>query len=230
MSSMFKKEVMENANENSSYVKCIMLKMILNNTKTGIKTPRLQALPTMNLPLKSHEDTKVERKLPAFRIVTTTETDDVEGKEVLVYKDLDELHKRVQKCNWITEKWYTTYENNAVKITFNIEPHIVPYLEVVIDEKLQYTIIVFGWLLPNCHALYESHSRSVQTVTVSNLLREIMNNELCPGLPLEPKAMQGDKVISRVIPCRIDLKTQQHLPVSTKMFSRNERRQRVSAW
>ena len=45
-------------------------------TKTGMKTPRLQALPTMNLPLKSHKDTKVERKLPAFRIVTT-ETDDV---------------------------------------------------------------------------------------------------------------------------------------------------------
>ena len=129
-------------------------------TKTGTKTPRLQALPPMTLPLKSHEDTKVERKLPAFRIVTT-ETDDVEGKEVFVYKDLDELHKRVQKCNWMTEKWYTTYENNAVKLTFNIEPHIVPYLEVVIDEKLQFTIIVCGWLLPNCHALYES----VQAVT-----------------------------------------------------------------
>ena len=52
----------------------------------------------MNLPLKSHEDTKVERKLPAFRIVTT-EADDVERKGVFVYKDLDELHKRVQKCN-----------------------------------------------------------------------------------------------------------------------------------
>ena len=78
--------------------------------KTVSKTIRLQALPTMNLPLNSHEDTKVERKLPAFRIVTT-ETDDVEGKEVFVYKDLGELHKRVQKCNWITEKWYTTYEN-----------------------------------------------------------------------------------------------------------------------
>ena len=67
-------------------------------TMTGIKTPRLQALQTMNFPLKSHEDTKVERKLPAFRIVTT-ETDDVERKEVFVYKGLDELHKRVQKCN-----------------------------------------------------------------------------------------------------------------------------------
>ena len=51
-----------------------------------------------------------------------------------------------------------------------------------------------------------------------------MNHELCPGLPLEPKAMQGDKVISHVIPCRIDLKSQQHLPVSMKMFSRDERR------
>ena len=99
------------------------------------------------------------------------------------------------------------------------------YLEVVIDEKLQFTIIVFGWLLPNCHALHENHSRSViQAVTVSNLLREIMNHELCPGLPLEPKAMQGDKVLSHVIPCRIDLKSQQDLPVSTKMFSRDERR------
>ena len=78
-----------------------------------------------------------------------------------MYKDLDELHKRVQK--WITEKWYTT-ENNAVKLTFNIEQHIVPYLEVVIDEKLQFMIILFGWLLPNCHSLYENHFRSVQAV------------------------------------------------------------------
>ena len=36
--------------------------------------------------------------------------------------------------------------------------------------------------------------------------------------------MQGDKVISHVIPCRIELKSQQHLPVSTKMFSRDEQR------
>ena len=79
MSSMFKKEVTEYKRE--PFI-CEMH----------------QTLPTMNLPLKSHEDTKVERILPAFRIVTT-ETDDVEGKEVFVYKDLDELHKRVQKCN-----------------------------------------------------------------------------------------------------------------------------------
>ena len=78
--------------------------------------------------------------------------------------------KQCRSVIWITEKWYTTSENNAVKLTFNIEPHIGPYFEVVIDEKLQFTIIVFGWLLPNCHALYENHSRTVQAVTVSNFL------------------------------------------------------------
>ena len=36
--------------------------------------------------------------------------------------------------------------------------------------------------------------------------------------------MQGDKIISRVLPCRIDLKSQQHFTVSTIMFSRGERR------
>ena len=112
----------------------------------------------MNLPLKSHEDTKVERKLPPFRIVTT-ETDDVEGKEVFVYKVLDELHKRVQKCNWITEKWYTAYENNAVKLTFNIEPRIVTYLEVVIDEKLQFTIIVLG----GCYQIVMHYMKTIGT-------------------------------------------------------------------
>ena len=57
-------------------------------------------------------------------------------------------------------------------------------------------------------------------MTVSNLLCEIINHEFCPGLPLEP--MQGEKV-SHVIPC--DLKS--HLPVSTKMFSRNDERRVV---
>ena len=92
MSSIFKKEAMECKRE---LFICEMhyAEDDIEYTMTGIKTPRLQALPTMDLPLKSHEDTKVERQLHAFRIVTT-ETDDVEGKEVFVYKDLDELHKK----------------------------------------------------------------------------------------------------------------------------------------
>ena len=60
LSSMFTKEVMECKQE---LFICEMhyAEDDIEYTKTGIKTPRLQALPTMNLPLKSHEDTQVER-------------------------------------------------------------------------------------------------------------------------------------------------------------------------
>ena len=174
MSSMFKKEVMECKRE----LFICEMHYAEDDIEYNIQNKEWhQALPTMNLPLKSHEDTKVDRKLPAFRIVTT-ERDDVERKEVFVYKDLDELHKRVQKCNWITEKWYTTYENNAVKLTSNIEPHIVPYLEVVIDEKLQFTIIVLG----GCYQIVMHYMKTIldrYKQWLSNLLRVIMNHELC---------------------------------------------------
>ena len=44
----------------------------------------------------------------------------------------------------LNERKYLCTKITFNKLTFNIEPHIVPYLEVVIDEKLQFTIIVLG--------------------------------------------------------------------------------------
>ena len=93
MSSMFKKEVMEYKRET------FICEMHYAEDDIEYTKKRLASSPPNNeFALKSHEDTNVERKLPDFRIVTT-ETDDVEGKEVFVYKELDELHKRVQECN-----------------------------------------------------------------------------------------------------------------------------------
>ena len=43
----------------------------------------------------------------------------------------------------LNERKYLCTKITFNKLTFNIEPHIVPYLEVVIDEKLQFTIIVW---------------------------------------------------------------------------------------
>ena len=70
----------------------------------------------------------------------------------------------------------------------------MPYLEVVIDEKLQFTIIVLG----GCYQIVMHYMKTIldrYKQWLSNLIREIMNHELCPGLPLEPKDTQGDKVI-----------------------------------
>ena len=152
MSSMFKKEVMECKRE---LFICEMhyAEDDIEYTKTGIKTPRLQALPTMNLPLNHTRTQKLKENYLLFELLQQRQVM-LKERMYLWTKILMSCIKECRSVIWITEKWYTSYENNAVKLTFNIEPHIVPYLEVVIDEKLQFTIIVFGWLLPNCHALY----------------------------------------------------------------------------
>ena len=73
MSSSFKKEVMECKRE-LFICERHYAEEDIEFTKTGIKTPRLEALPTKNLPLKSHEETsKVERRLPTSRVTTSTD-------------------------------------------------------------------------------------------------------------------------------------------------------------
>ena len=59
---------------------------------------------------------------------------------------------------------------------------------------------------------------TVQKITISNLLCEIMSYELCPGLE---ETHKSEKVISHVIPCRADLSKPHSLPFITKTFNRD---------
>ena len=65
--------------------------------------------------------------------------------------------------------------------------HILPQIELYIDSDLFYTIRVFGWFLPETHDLYKRNKRPVKWVTISQLLKYILNYQLCQGIkgPLE---------------------------------------------
>ena len=186
-------------------------------TKTGMKTPCLQALPTKNFPCKSHEGVpKVERKLPTRVMTNQNPSED----DFFAYKSFDELCKRVQRWGLTNNEWSIVCDNNNLKLKLIVHPYIVPYLELFVDEHFKYTIIVFGWLLPRNHQLYLHYSRSARNVTVPDLIRQIKGHKLCPGLPLQTK--EGNKVISHIIPCYIDFNIQQSCPISTKKFVRHE--------
>ena len=60
--------------------------------------------------------------------------------------------------------------------------HILPQIEIYIGSDLFYTIRVFGWLLPETHDLYETNKRSVKWITISQLLKEVLNYQLCQGI------------------------------------------------
>ena len=49
----------------------------------------------------------------------------------------------------------------------------LPKIEFMIDDSLEYTISIFGWLLPEDPELYFEDLRTVQNITVSDLVKEV---------------------------------------------------------
>ncbi|KAL9975303.1 hypothetical protein ACROYT_G012456 [Oculina patagonica] len=76
----------------------------------------------------------------------------------------------------------------------------LPEFELIFDS-LGYTISVYGWLLPEDHELYTRSLRSINNVTVYDLIRDIGCQLICPGV--YPKELTGD-TIRHVTPKVVD--------------------------
>ena len=165
-------------------------------TATGIKVLKLQALPALNFPEKSLETPnvierrQVRRKLEEQCSVTKQN----------LYNNYPELGKRVKKCK--LESWKIDISEQHIKLQKFTDPYIIPQFDIVIDDGLEFAIVVFGWLLPCHHQIYKKYFRSIRNITVSNLLLEIESCNVCDGLA--EKCLVGD-VMEHVIPCEIDL-------------------------
>ena len=60
-----------------------------------------------------------------------------------------------------------------IKLQKFTHPYIIPQFEILIDDRLEFTIVVFGWLLPLAHQIYKKDFLSIRNVMVSKLLLEI---------------------------------------------------------
>lgn len=63
-----------------------------------------------------------------------------------------------------------------------VAPFMLPHLEVVVDDSLAFTVKVYGCYLVDDHPLYLKYRRSVQKVTLSNLIKELEAFKLCRGI------------------------------------------------
>ena len=61
--------------------------------------------------------------------------------------------------------------------------YVVPKFEIYVDDSLHFTILVFGWLLPDTHQIYKDHLRSIWYITLSSLMQELDLFNLCKGIP-----------------------------------------------
>ena len=73
---------------------------------------------------------------------------------------------------------------------------VLPKFELVIDDSLEYSISVCGWLLPPEHPLYTKNKRSLRHISVSSLIKDLENYTICNGLSV---AIDSQHTINHVI-------------------------------
>ena len=128
---------------------------------------RLQAIPTKKLPNTSHPTPEITecRKLSIVR----------SNKNKLntpkLYKSLNELHTRALKLK--VTGWTINKAESNVSLSYS-EPlfHVSKY-EIIINDGLGFTVIVYGFSLPDDHVLYKKYIRFMGNVTVSNLIHDL---------------------------------------------------------
>ena len=124
------------------------------------KGPKFGALPTMNIPQKSHHTKK-----PPPRAARSVVKDlPLEPANKWCYNSFSELCKRVHGLKSITE-WNLQEPRDRIIL--------LPEIELMIDDSLGYTISILGWHLPEDHDLYGNNLRSLTQITVSDLVKDL---------------------------------------------------------
>ncbi|XP_065664211.1 uncharacterized protein LOC136086000 [Hydra vulgaris] len=116
-------------------------------TKNKRKTLKLLAVPTKNVPQKSHENSQQpERKHQ--HIVQDRASDKILNSKC--YKSFLEFKNRANKLK-LTDNWIVTHHEKAISFKKYTEHFLVPTNEIIVDEILVYSCIVLGWVLPSDH-------------------------------------------------------------------------------
>ena len=153
------------------------------------------SLPTLNMPLKSHnKETKTRRK-----ITKVFSHEENKPKKTYVYESFLELTNRIQSLK--ISSWFIKYDTDRIVLKMYEDKGIVPKYQVCIDDSLGYSISVYNWILPDDYPLYTKNKRSIKYITISNLLTDIAHYPVCEGLSV---SLESQHTVNHVIPMTFD--------------------------
>ena len=156
------------------------------------KSLQTGSIPTENLPVKSFDhlsanSTSAPRKEPAPRHVSQ--------ETKIIYASLDNLDAYLKKAErypyfqgW---KWYK--EINKTIIEFKETEYLIAKFSILVESTLKYTVLVYGWALPNDHPIYVSNERSLQCCNFKTLCIEIGSLVICKGTLLSKEPTKALK-------------------------------------
>ena len=158
---------------NSDKLKCDTILLVIDGKRKALDTG---AIPTENLPLKSHE-TKSTQRRPIIRQEIAA-SPPVEKPE-----DFDHFAVRVKKI--VVEPCALASLNNTeIRIELCDTDYSIPKYVIHVDSSLHFSLHVFNWLLPEQHTIYMTCGQRITSAKLSQLLRSIYVGEfkICEGL------------------------------------------------
>jgi len=172
--------------------------ILVHSAKMVKKKPKFGALPTLNMPKRSHDTVKPVAR-PPRSVVTENSTADTNSENHKYYRSFIDLCKRVNSLKTLDEWDIQELQDRLVlRKTTSL---MLPEFEIMVDDSLGFTISVYGWLLPEDHELYSMNLRSITNITVSDLIKNITTMSICPGV--KPSALSSD-IAHHVIPKCVD--------------------------
>ena len=81
-----------------------------------------------------------------------------------IYKSLNELNAHALKQK--LTGWVANEAESNVTLLYSKPLFHVPKYEIIIDDGLGFTVIVYGFSLPDDHVLYKKYNQSMGNVTV----------------------------------------------------------------
>ena len=158
---------------NSDKLKCDTILLVIDGKRKALDTG---AIPTENLPLKSHEAKRTQRR-PLIRQEIAA-SPPVEKPE-----DFDHFAARVKKI--VVEPWgLASLSNTEIRIELRDTDYSIPKYVIHVDSSLHFSLHVFNWLLPEQHTIYTTCGQRITSAELSQLLRSISGGEfkICEGL------------------------------------------------
>ena len=143
----------------------------------GVKVLRLQALPTQNLPQKSHEvAAKPERRhLQIVKEIPQPNSNTKRTKNV--YISLRDMENKISKQKMSGFQLQST--ERKIILRKMMSPYTIPYFEIIIDESLEFTCYILGWKVPDVHTLYRTFIRSARKSTITEDIALLSSFKLC---------------------------------------------------
>ena len=141
-------------------------------------------MPTENLPTKSHEVPKAERRILVRHDIEPStsqeETTSFKHSSAAGMSTIEELIAHLDTLQmWKVEEM----QDKEVSIKLFEEPYSVPKYTVLINSGLELSVFAYQWPIPDDHEIYKSTNRSVRNCHMKDLLKKLESCSMCVGLP-----------------------------------------------